>query len=157
MNRKTLFTVATAVIAVLGAAASAVADDAPNGRPTRAEIRAAATEASHNARLVNGEKAGESDTAFTSIATRSDVLMAAAAAARGTGRVANGEKTGDVEGPFVSALTRAQVAAETLEAIRIGAINFGGDYGPQIGPTEAQLEQIRMAGLKARSMTVASR
>lgn len=120
MNSKTFITVATAVIALVSAA-SAVADDAPNGRLTRAEVRAAAIEARNNAKPVSGEKAGES------------------------------------QAPFTSVLTRAQVVAEAREAIRIGAFNFGGDISPQTGPTSAQLEQIRMAGLKALTMSVAAR
>lgn len=156
MNSKTLFTVATAVIALVGAA-SAIAQDAPNGRLTRSEVRAAAIEARHNAVPVSGEKSFETTSPFMSIAKRADVQMAAVAAARFAGRSVSGEKSGDVEGPFTSTLTRAQVAAETREAIRIGAIDFGGDYSPRTSPTEAQVEQIRQAGLKALSMSVASR
>lgn len=135
MNSKNLCTVATAVIALLGAA-SAFADSDVS---------------------VSGEKAFETVAPFTSTAKRADVRLAAVAATRDVRRLANGENSGDVEGPFMSTLTRAQVAAELREAIRIGAVNFGGDHGSRTSPTEAQLESIRMAGVKARSMSVASR
>lgn len=141
MNSKTLLTVATAVLALVGAA-SAVAGDAPNGR---------------SAPSVSGEKAFEIQVPFTSVAKRADVRMAAVEAARVAGRGVSGEKSGDVEGPFTSTLTRAQVVAELREAIRIGAVDFGGDHGPRTLPTDAQLEQIRQAGLKALTMSMASR
>lgn len=51
-------------------------------------------------------------------------------------------------------LTRAQVVAETIEAIRVGAIGRGEH---NVFPTAKQLESIRLAGLKALPMTVASR
>lgn len=53
-----------------------------------------------------------------------------------------------------STLTRAQVRAETLEAIRVGAITRGEET---VVPTPAQLESIRRAGLKAIATTTASR
>jgi hypothetical protein len=55
-----------------------------------------------------------------------------------------------------SALTRAQVRAETLEALRIGAVG-GGDYALRDGLSAAQIESIRMAGQRALAMNVASR
>jgi hypothetical protein len=52
------------------------------------------------------------------------------------------------------ALTRAQVKAETLEAIRVGAIDR---HEQSVAPTADQLESIRQAGLRAVVMTMASR
>lgn len=49
--------------------------------------------------------------------------------------------------------TRAQVKAETLEAIRLGAIGHGERF---VFPTQQQLENIRTAGLKALMPTLAS-
>jgi len=50
--------------------------------------------------------------------------------------------------------TRAQVKAETLEAIRIGAL----DHSERNSfLTASQLESIRQAGLKAMAMTTAAR
>lgn len=50
--------------------------------------------------------------------------------------------------------TRAQVMAETLEAIRLGLIPSGEQ---NIFPTTEQLEQVRLAGLRALPMNVAQR
>ncbi len=50
--------------------------------------------------------------------------------------------------------TRAQVRAETLEAIRLGLIPHGEQ---NIFPTVEQLEQVRLAGLRALPMNVAQR
>jgi hypothetical protein len=55
--------------------------------------------------------------------------------------------------PVGEAKTRAQVRAETLEAIRVGAISRGERYE---FPSAQQLESIRMAGLRALDPTVAA-
>jgi Domain of unknown function (DUF4148) len=90
--------------------------------------------------------------AFTSTLTRAEVI-AAALQARADGLIPGGEQFTFVEehGP---GLSRAQVRAETLEAIRLGAI---GVHEKNLFPTAAQLESIRMAGLNAVPMTMASR
>lgn len=49
--------------------------------------------------------------------------------------------------------TRAQVKAETLEAIRLGAISHGEKF---VFPTQQQLQSIRMAGLEALAPTMAA-
>jgi len=136
MYSKTLFTVATALIA-MASAASAVAGD--------------------NSRSVGGENAFEITAPFTSIANRATVRLGAVVAAHDGSHLINGEKSGEIDAPVTSTLTRAQVRAETLEAIRLGAINFGGDYSPRGAPTVQQLDSIRAAGQKALSLTVASR
>ncbi len=64
-----------------------------------------------------------------------------------------GDRTVFIESTGV-AKTRAQVVAETLEAIHLGVVDRG------VGSatfTEAQLESIRMAGLKAVAMDMAMR
>ena len=136
MNRKTVFTVATALIAIAGAA-SAVAGD--TNRPA------------------NGENTFEISAPFTSTASRATVRLGAVAAAHDGSHLINGEKSGEIDAPFTSTLSRAQVRAETLEAVRLGVIGFGGDYSPHGAPTMAQLDAIRLAGKNALSLTVASR
>jgi hypothetical protein len=73
--------------------------------------------------------------------------------ARAAGQLSNSEQ-GLVIADTGMALTRAQVRAETLEAIRVGAISR---HEQSELPTAAQLESIRLAGLKALTMTLASR
>lgn len=50
-----------------------------------------------------------------------------------------------------STLTRAQVVAEAVEARRLGLIAYGERSAPMATPE--QLDRIRMAGLRALSMT----
>jgi hypothetical protein len=90
--------------------------------------------------------------AFTSTLTRAEVV-AATLQARAAGRIPGGEQFTFVEdhGP---GLSRAQVRAETLEALRLGAI---GVHEKNLFPTAAQLESIRMAGLGTVPMAMASR
>jgi hypothetical protein len=90
--------------------------------------------------------------AYTSTVSRADV-SADAVRARAAGLVAQGELSVVVadSGPTLS---RAQVKAETLEAIRVGAISHG---EKDTALTAQQLESIRLAGVKAVSMTLASR
>jgi Domain of unknown function (DUF4148) len=89
--------------------------------------------------------------AYTSTLSRADV-QAETLRARAAGLISNGEQSIVIAdtGP---ALSRAQVRAETLEAIRVGAISR---HEQSVAPTAAQLESIRMAGLKAVAMTMAS-
>jgi hypothetical protein len=90
--------------------------------------------------------------AFTSTLTRAEVI-AATLQARAAGLIPGGEQFTFVKdhGP---GLSRAQVRAETLEALRLGAI---GVHEKNLFPSAAQLERIRMAGLNAVPMTMASR
>ena len=89
---------------------------------------------------------------FTSTLSRAQV-QADAMRARAAGHIAIGERSYVVAetGP---GLTRAQVVAETLEAIRVGAIDR---HEHSQFATATQLESIRQAGLRAVAMTVASR
>ena len=99
-----------------------------------------------------GEVEPDYPVAYTSTLTRAEV-KADALRARAAGHIAIGERSYVVAdtGP---GLTRAQVVAETLEAIRVGAV----DRHEQTQlPTAIQLESIRQAGLRAVSMTMASR
>ena len=124
MHTKTLLTVA---IALIGAAFGATAARA-------------------------GEVEPDYPMAFTSTLSRAQV-KADAVRARALGHIAIGERSYVVAetGP---ALTRAQVVAETLEAIRVGAIDR---HEHNQVATAMQLESIRQAGLRAVAMTVASR
>ena len=69
-----------------------------------------------------------------------------------TGAVINGEAFIFPE-PVGVAKTRAQVKAETLAAIRVGAIGHGERF---VFPTEQQLDTIHMAGLNALAPTMAA-
>lgn len=92
------------------------------------------------------------DTPYTSTVTRAEVRQAAIDARR-AGEIV--EHQGSyVAAPVGEPLSRAQVRAETLEAIRLGAITRG---ERQVFPTQAQLESIRMAGEKAAAMQMAQK
>lgn len=98
-----------------------------------------------------GEASYEYPTVLSSTLSRAEV-QAQTLQARAAGLIAHGERNVVVAdtGP---ALTRAQVKAETLEAIRVGAISR---HEHDVLPTAAQLDSIRLAGLKAVAMTMAS-
>ena len=99
-----------------------------------------------------GETTPDYPIAFTSARTRAEV-KAETLRARAAGHIASGERSHVVAdtGP---ALTRVQVLAELHEAVRLGAISDG---ERSVVPTAMQLESIRQAGLKALTMTMASR
>ena len=87
-----------------------------------------------------------------STVTRAEVRQAAIQA-RAAGRITEGEIARSVDTTGTT-LTRAQVHAETLEALRIGAVSR---HNHDSFATPAQLDQIHMAGLRAVAMTVAAR
>ncbi len=87
-----------------------------------------------------------------STVSRMDVLLELARA-RKAGEL-NHIETSFVPAPTGMPLTRAQVKAELLEAIRIGAIEHG---ERSVAPTAEQLELIRLAGVRAIMMNVATR
>lgn len=99
-----------------------------------------------------GEAMPDYPVSFTTTLTRAEV-QAQALRAREAGHTAMGERSYVVAstGP---ALTRTQVVAELHEAIRLGLISVGEH---SVIPTAMQLDSIRQAGLKALSMTMASR
>jgi hypothetical protein len=84
--------------------------------------------------------------------SRMDVLLELARA-RKAGEL-NHIETSFVPTPVGMPLTRAQVKAELLEAIRIGALEHG---ERSFTPSAEQLESIRLAGLRAITMNVATR
>ncbi len=80
------------------------------------------------------------------------VVLAQAQQARAAGLIAQGELS--VAAPSQgTGLTRAQVRAELAEAIRVGGFEHN---ERSKSPTQAQLDSIRMAGLRALAMTMAS-
>jgi hypothetical protein len=89
---------------------------------------------------------------FQSNLTRAEVRNAAIQA-RAAGQINDGETYRTIE-PFVVVKSRAEVRAETLEAIRVGAISHG-ELSYVL--TDMQLKDIERAGMRARMMTLASR
>jgi hypothetical protein len=82
---------------------------------------------------------------FVSTLSRAEV-RAEAIAARDAGLIASGELVPVIVAENTSTLTRAQVLAEAVEAQRLGLIANG---EITVLPTPAQLEQVRLAGLRA--------
>lgn len=144
MNAKNLFTLSTAVFAIVGAASAFAGESL-----SRADVRVAAVQALGAGQVISGHNTGESKTSFVSTLKRADVRTAAIEA-RDAGLIVSGHNTGESTLPFMSVLARQQVAAEGAEAVRVGAVGnseFGTIAGQsQNGPTMAQLESIRMAG-----------
>lgn len=99
-----------------------------------------------------GEATYDYPVAFTSTLSRAEV-QAEAQRARAAGQIDSGERS-FVVATTGTALTRAQVLAELHEAVRLGALSDG---ERNVFPTAMQLESIRLAGLKALSMPMASR
>lgn len=94
---------------------------------------------------------------FASTKTRAEVIAATQEAAR-RGLIPRNEADTQrlVTQGFKSTKSRAQVRAETLEAVRLGLVQHGEAGAPEATPQ--QVEQIRMAGLRAaRSEQVAAR
>jgi hypothetical protein len=99
-----------------------------------------------------GEASYDYPVAIQSTLTRADVV-ADAARALAAGEVSRGELA-YVAPVYALAKTRAQVVAETREAFRLGLIS-GREVDVQ--PTAAQLELVKLAGLKALDMIVVAR
>lgn len=95
--------------------------------------------------LVHGQMVSKADKNKAKVTER-------VAATRVTTPLVQGEAFNFPE-PVGEAKTRAQVRAETLEAIRVGAINRSDRFE---FPTAQQLESIRTAGLRALDPTVAT-
>jgi hypothetical protein len=82
---------------------------------------------------------------FVSTLSRAQV-QAQAIAARDAGLIASGDVTPVVMAENTSSLTRAQVRAEAAQAQKLGLLAAG---EITVLPTPAQLEQVRLAGLRA--------
>jgi Domain of unknown function (DUF4148) len=130
MNAKTLLSTTVALAFTAFAATAAVAaplGDADPGYPG----------------LVNGQVVGQ---------TKHEAQSPRMSAVRVSTPLVQGEAFNFPE-PVGEAKTRAQVRAETLEAIRVGAISNSDRYE---FPTAQQLESIRVAGLRALDPTMAA-
>ena len=82
---------------------------------------------------------------FVSTLSRAEV-RAEAIAARDAGLTASGEFAPVIVADNTSTLTRAQISAEAVEAQKLGLIVSG---EVTVLPTSAQMEQVRLAGLRA--------
>ena len=82
---------------------------------------------------------------FVSTLSRAEV-RAEAVAARDAGLITSGEFAPIIVAENTSSVTRAQVRAEAAEAQRLGLLTTG---EITVLPTPAQLEQVRLAGLRA--------
>ena len=82
---------------------------------------------------------------FVSTLSRAEV-QAQAITARDAGLIASGEFAPVIVAQNTSTLTRAQVSAEAVQAQKLGLIAAG---EITVLPTPAQLEQVRLAGLRA--------
>lgn len=91
---------------------------------------------------------------FVSMKTRAEVHAQTLAASQG-GRIARNDADFErlAADTKPSMLTRDQVLAEAAEARRLGLTASGDGVAPL--PTPAQLESIRMAGLRTLMMTAA--
>jgi hypothetical protein len=132
-----------------------------NAMNTRTLIAAALTLASLAATSTIAQAGSSADFGYfeqpqphTSTLTRAEVQREAIAA-RQMGIVVDGDST-HVPAPIIQGQgkTRAQVLAEAVEARRLGLIAHGDGH---IVPSDMQLEQVRLAGLRALPMTLASR
>ncbi len=94
----------------------------------------------------------EYPSAYTSTVTRAEV-RADAIEARKAGLIANGERSVVVT-EFGVPTTRAQVVAELREARRLGLVANGEQLAVA---SEAQLQAIKSAGLRADSTTMAGK
>jgi Domain of unknown function (DUF4148) len=152
MNRQVL----TTLIASLGLFAAFASEAAPNAAKTRAEVlqelQQSRTDGSLDLYRESEGPGSLSSKTGASTVTRMEVLLELARA-RQAGELDNLETRFD-RIPSDSVLTRAQVKAELLEAIRLGALESGERSS---APSTEQLEQIRLAGLRALMMNVASR
>lgn len=81
---------------------------------------------------------------FVSTLSRAEV-RAQAIAARDAGLITSGEFAPVIVAQNASTVTRAQVQAEAVEAQKLGLVTTG---ETTVLPTSAQLEQVRMAGLR---------
>jgi hypothetical protein len=134
----------------LGAQAQGLAD-----APSRAQVRAEAAAAVAAGQTPRGEQPfGEQRTTLSTRA-RTDVKREATLAVA-HGDIVQGEGNGYRSQQIVSVKSRLEVRAETREAMRLGLIPRGEQYAV---PTPAQLELVRLAGVRAleQSRAVASR
>jgi Domain of unknown function (DUF4148) len=158
MNTKLFSAITVAIISSFAAAAHADESwpgpivDTPS-TVTRAEVRNEAVKALRDGQIAFGE-AVPFIISTPSTVTRAEVRAEAVKALR-DGQIAFGEAVPFIISTPADVKSRAQVVAETHEAIRLGLINKH-EAVEHIG-TPKQLEQIRLAGLRAVAVQMASR
>jgi len=143
INRQSkLWVLLTAAVATTSALAEAPV--------SRAQVRAETAAAVAAGEIVRGEGTPGYPRAvgIHSTRTHSDVRAETVAAVR-EGRIPRGEQQQFDAQVFVSTKTRPEVNAETLVAMRLGLIPRG--QLPARDATVAELEQIRVAGERARN------
>jgi hypothetical protein len=138
------------LLAAAIATTSALADDPVSRAQVRAETAAAVAAGD----IPRGEGTPGYPRAATveSTRARADVRAETTAAVR-EGLIARGEQQQPEAQVFVAAKSRAEVKAETLAAMRMGLIPRG--EAPARDATVAELEQIRLAGERARNASTA--
>jgi hypothetical protein len=144
------------VLALLGAVAlGAQAQTTTDPAQRRAQVRAEAAAAVADGPTPRGEAPIGDLRPAASTRARTDVKREASFAVA-HGDIVQGEGTGYRSEAVVSVRTRLEVRAETREAMRLGLIPRGEQYAV---PTEAQIEQVRLAGERAlaQSRALASR
>ena len=140
---------------VLLAAVIATTPALAEGPVLRAQVRAETAAAVAAGEIIRGEGAsGRTDGAnIHSTRAHSEVRAETVAAVR-EGRIATGEQQPVDAQVFVSTETRAEVNAETRAAMRLGLMPRG--QLPARDATAAEVEQIRLAGQRARSAPVST-
>ena len=134
------------LLAVLGAVALSTQAQTPTDpAQRRAEVRAAVAAGE----IPRGELPFGDVRPPQSLRPRVDVKRETATAVA-RGEIPRGEGNGSQPESFVSVKSRLEVRAETREAMRLGLIPRG-EQNPV--PTEAQLEQVRLAGERALAMS----
>jgi hypothetical protein len=99
----------------------------------------------------SGEATPDYPQPYTSTLTRAEVHAQAIAAAK-AGQIVRGEASYVMAQSFESGTTRDEVRAEAIEARRLGLVADG--EMPVRDATAAELEQIRMAGERARTASL---
>jgi hypothetical protein len=130
------------------AAASLAQSAAPAGAPAYTSARAEPVAARAASVTRPGESAPYDWDRFAPSRSRDEVRTEAAAAVA-AGKALRGDREIEPVASFVSTKTRAQVRAEAIEALRLGLVSHG-DFTEREA-TPAELELVRMAGLRARA------
>lgn len=138
------------LLAALGAAAPVLA--APDGAVSRAQVRAEAAAAVAAGTIPRGEATPDYPRAAPSTRARDDVRAETLAAVR-QGLIPRGDQP-LAEAPAIGEpRAREEVKAETRVAMRLGLIPRGD--APAREATDAEREQIRLAGERARAARLA--
>jgi hypothetical protein len=148
INRQLLAVVALGGFAAAALARAPVSDGAGDGAKSRDQVRAEAIQVLAAGSLHTSEAGPFDWVKLDSTRSRAEV-QAEAAAANAAGATSRGDRDPNPSDSFVSSKTRAEVRAEAIEALRLGLVSHG-DLQPREA-TPAELELIRLAGLRARA------